>query len=177
MLILCTVRLQADDDRPAFMSTLCPMSSVNLTNFSKSYVPCSVAATSFPFALQPSEKPYFQAGSPFLPKTFAVSLAVARQCRDNLPSSLTKTALQPGNAFLPPRHFPSSHLPWRPSCLWDKNWLWSSFSFSFPLLIHHFYLSWDSSATQILGKFQVQFLLLTPSLYLILLFLCARQSL
>lgn len=95
------------------LSAQCPLS----TNSSKSYVPCSVAATSCPFALQPSEKPYFQVGSPFLPKTFAVSLAVARQCRDNLPSPLTKTPLQPGNAFLLPRHFLPSHLPWRPSCL------------------------------------------------------------
>lgn len=80
--------------------------------------PCSVSTTSFPFALLPSEKPYFQGASSSLPKTFAVSLlAVASQCKDRLPSPPTTTTLQPGNASLLPRHFPSSHLPWRLSCL------------------------------------------------------------
>lgn len=39
----------------------CPLSAQCLltTNFSKSYVPCSVATAKFPFALQPSEKPIF----------------------------------------------------------------------------------------------------------------------
>lgn len=75
MLILCTVGLRADDDRPALVSSLhnvlCQLNKLLVLPTAK---PCSVSATSFPFALVPSEKPYFQVGSPSLPKAFAAFL-------------------------------------------------------------------------------------------------------
>lgn len=115
--------------------------------------------------------------SPFLPKTFAVSLAMASQYRDDLPCLLTRTALQPGNAFPWPRHFPSSHLPWRWSCLCETK----TDSEAHSVFPSH-YSSIISTSAEIhlphkyLASFKFSFFCSTPSLHLILLFLFARQS-
>lgn len=175
MLILCTVRLQAVNDRPAFMS---PLPNVLWQQISPSAMcPGEWQPHHLPLPSSHQKSQYFQAGSPLLPKTFAVSLTVASQCRDDLPCILTKTALQPGNAFPLPRHFLSSHLPWRPSCLCETK----TDSEAHSVFPSHYSSTISTSAEihlppKYLASFKFSFFRFTPSLYLILLFLCARQS-
>lgn len=137
-LILCTVGLQTDDDRPAFMCSRFTMSSANLRNFSKSYLlsnpvqyqpHCSPCPLAIGEALSPGEP------SLCLQHCRGVLLAGSGQCRDISGCSLAWKCLSLAKAF----PVFSSCLEDHPVCV-SLKLNWGSFSFSFPLLIH---LSWD----------------------------------